>query len=89
MKSIMLGKPMILVPIPDHTEQYGNAKRASELGTAEIIPQREVTAERLLSATRKLLDSPPDGLRRVPKQIPLNERVAIEIEVLAHKKTHT
>ena len=25
MKSMSHGKPMILVPIPDHTEQYGNA----------------------------------------------------------------
>ena len=55
MKSIMLGKPMILIPIPDHTEQYGNAKRASKLGLAEIVPQREVTTERLLDATKKLL----------------------------------
>jgi UDP-N-acetylglucosamine--N-acetylmuramyl-(pentapeptide) pyrophosphoryl-undecaprenol N-acetylglucosamine transferase len=92
MKSIMLGKPMILVPIPDHTEQYGNAKRASELGLAEIIPQREVTTERLLSATTRLLDSPPDSLRRLSKQIPLNDGGAIgagEIEALAHKKPHT
>jgi UDP-N-acetylglucosamine:LPS N-acetylglucosamine transferase len=32
----MLGKPMILIPISDHTEQSGNAKKASKLGLAEI-----------------------------------------------------
>jgi UDP-N-acetylglucosamine:LPS N-acetylglucosamine transferase len=62
MKAIMLGKPMILIPIPDHTEQSGNAKRTSKLGLAEIIPQRELTTERLLDATKRLLDSPPGGL---------------------------
>ena len=92
MKSIMLGKPMILIPIPDHTEQYGNAKRASKLGLAEIIPQREVTTERLIGATRRLLDSPPDALRRLTKQMPLSEAIAIgasEIEGLAHNKPDT
>ena len=92
MKSIMLGKPMILIPIPDHTEQYGNAKRASKLGLAEIIPQREVTTERLLDATRRLLDSPPDGLRMLTGQTPFSEAIAIgasEIEALAHDEPHT
>jgi len=92
MKSIMLGKPMILIPIPDHTEQYGNAKRASKLGLAEIIPQGEVSTECLLDATRRLLDSPPDGLRMLTRQIPFSEAIAIgasEIEALAHDKPHT
>ena len=92
MKAIMLGKPMILIPIPDHTEQYGNAKRASKLGVAEIVPQREVTTERLLDATRRLLNSPPDDLRRLTEHTPLSEAVAIgvsEIEALAHNKPHT
>jgi len=91
MKSIMLGKPMILIPIPDHTEQYGNAKRASKLGLAEIVPQGEVTTERLLDATRRLLDSPPDGLRTLTRQTPFSEAIAIgasEIEALAHDKPH-
>jgi UDP-N-acetylglucosamine--N-acetylmuramyl-(pentapeptide) pyrophosphoryl-undecaprenol N-acetylglucosamine transferase len=58
MKSVALGKPMILIPIPDHTEQYGNAKRACTLGLAEIIPQREISTKRLLDATKRLLNSP-------------------------------
>jgi UDP-N-acetylglucosamine--N-acetylmuramyl-(pentapeptide) pyrophosphoryl-undecaprenol N-acetylglucosamine transferase len=91
MKAIMLGKPMILIPIPDHTEQSGNAKRASKLGLAEIILQRELTTERLLDATKRLLDSPPDGLRRLTKHALLSEAKAIgasEIEALAHDRPH-
>jgi UDP:flavonoid glycosyltransferase YjiC (YdhE family) len=86
MKSIMLGKPMILIPIPDHTEQYGNAKRASKLGLAEIVPQREVTTERLLDATKKLLDSPPAGMERLNRNTPFTEAISIaahEIDTLA------
>jgi uncharacterized protein (TIGR00661 family) len=86
MKSIMLGKPMILIPIPDHTEQYGNAKRASKLGLAEIVPQREITTERLLDATKKLLDSPPAGMERLNRNTPFTEAISIaahEIDTLA------
>jgi UDP:flavonoid glycosyltransferase YjiC (YdhE family) len=89
MKSIMLGKPMILIPIPDHTEQYGNAKRASKLGLAEIVPQREVTTERLLDATRRLLKSPPNALRTLTMHTPFSEAIAIgasEIEALAYDR---
>jgi len=57
MKAIALGKPMILIPIPDHTEQHGNAMRACSMGFAELIPQREVSTERLLDATKRLLRS--------------------------------
>jgi len=57
MKSIVLGKPMILIPVPDHTEQYGNATRASKLGFAELLPQNDVTTERLLATVRRLLGS--------------------------------
>jgi UDP:flavonoid glycosyltransferase YjiC (YdhE family) len=86
MKAILLGKPMILIPIPDHTEQYGNAKSASKLGLAEVVPQRDVTTERLLNATRRLLNSPVDGLQKLTEQMPLTEATAIgarEIEGLA------
>jgi UDP-N-acetylglucosamine:LPS N-acetylglucosamine transferase len=89
MKSIMLRKPMILIPIPDHTEQYGNAKRASKLGLAEIVPQREVTTERLLDATRRLLKSPPNALRTLTMHTPFSEAIAIgasEIEALAYDR---
>jgi len=77
MKAIMLGKPMILIPIPDHTEQYGNAKRASKLGLAEIVPQREITAERLLDATKRLLRSPPAGIERLNKHASFTEAIPI------------
>jgi UDP-N-acetylglucosamine:LPS N-acetylglucosamine transferase len=80
---------MILIPIPDHTEQYGNAKRASKLGLAEIVPQREVTTERLLDATKRLLHSPSTSIQGLNKNRPFTEAIPIaahEINVLASPK---
>jgi UDP-N-acetylglucosamine:LPS N-acetylglucosamine transferase len=65
MKAIALGKPMILIPIPDHTEQYSNAMRVGNMGLAELIPQGEVSTERLLDATKRLLYSPSDRMHRL------------------------
>ncbi|MEM3017980.1 MAG: glycosyltransferase [Candidatus Bathyarchaeia archaeon] len=39
MKALTFGKPLLLIPTPDHTEQYGNAERAVELGAAIMLEQ--------------------------------------------------
>ena len=57
MKSMVYGKPMILVPIPDHTEQYGNAKRAVSIHLAELIYQSELNTKTLNEAVEKILNS--------------------------------
>lgn len=58
MKSLMYGKPMILVPIPDHTEQYGNARRAGSLQVAQTIDQNKLNHETLESAILEILKNP-------------------------------
>ena len=55
-QSICYGKPIILVPTPSHTEQYNNAKKALDLGVAEIIPQEDLTKDSLLAALPKVLE---------------------------------
>jgi UDP:flavonoid glycosyltransferase YjiC (YdhE family) len=57
MKSIVYGKPMILIPIPDHTEQYANARRATILHVAEMMDQHKLSEESLEAAIRKILDN--------------------------------
>ncbi len=57
MKSLVYGKPMILIPIPDHTEQYSNARRARSLNVAEMIDQNKLNTETLRSAIRDILDA--------------------------------
>lgn len=56
-QSICYGKPVILVPTPSHTEQYNNAKKAVDLGVAQLITQRALSRTVLLKAVRKLLEN--------------------------------
>jgi len=58
MKSLSFGKPMILIPIPDHTEQQGNAKRATSLNVAHVLDQRALTKRSLASAIEQILHNP-------------------------------
>jgi UDP-N-acetylglucosamine--N-acetylmuramyl-(pentapeptide) pyrophosphoryl-undecaprenol N-acetylglucosamine transferase len=55
-QSICYGKPIILVPTPNHTEQFNNCKKAAELGVAEIIQQEDLTVDSLLAAVQKVLE---------------------------------
>ena len=57
MKSLAFGKPMILVPIPDHTEQMGNARRAAQLHVAKVIDQSDLNADTLTIAAEDMLNS--------------------------------
>jgi UDP-N-acetylglucosamine--N-acetylmuramyl-(pentapeptide) pyrophosphoryl-undecaprenol N-acetylglucosamine transferase len=56
-QSVFYGKPQILVPTPNHTEQFNNAKRAVELGVAEIIHQEDLSKNVLLAMVQKILDN--------------------------------
>jgi len=76
-QSICYGKPLILVPTPSHTEQLNNAKRAAELGIAEVIEQKDLTKQTLLSAVQKMLEV--DQFRKTAKQI---ERDALKLDGL-------
>ena len=57
MKSLTHGKPMVLIPIPDHTEQIGNARRAAQLHVAKVIDQGSLNAETLTSAIEQIMKS--------------------------------
>jgi UDP:flavonoid glycosyltransferase YjiC (YdhE family) len=57
MKSLTYGKPMILIPIPDHTEQIGNARRAAQLHVAKVIDQRALNVHTLTSAVEDIIGS--------------------------------
>jgi len=55
MQGICYGKPSIIIPTPNHTEQYANARRAKELGFAEAIHQEEATRKRLVEVAENLI----------------------------------
>jgi UDP:flavonoid glycosyltransferase YjiC (YdhE family) len=58
MQSICYGKPAMIVPTPNHTEQYVNANRAKELGFAELVHQRDLSREKIVSVSNQLLSDP-------------------------------
>jgi len=51
------GKPVVLVPTPNHTEQLANARQAQKLGAAQVILQKWLTKERLLKKVRQCLET--------------------------------
>ena len=57
MKSLLYRKPMVLIPIPDHTEQIGNARRALNLHVARIIDQNALNGENLELSIEEILSS--------------------------------
>ncbi len=57
MKCLLSGKPMVLIPIPDHTEQIGNASRSVQLHVARTIDQNALNGETLELSIEKILHS--------------------------------
>lgn len=51
--------PALFIPIPfaTHDEQTKNARLLSEAGSAEILPQRELTPERLVAVTQMMIEN--------------------------------
>ena len=66
LQALSYGKPMILLPAPEQSEQIYNAKMALKLGIAKILDQKLLSRENLLSAVDEVIMD--DGyLRRVKK----------------------
>jgi UDP:flavonoid glycosyltransferase YjiC (YdhE family) len=54
-QTMVYGKPSILIPTPDHTEQLQNAMRLEEMGIAKVISQHEVSSKVLQTAVTDVL----------------------------------
>jgi UDP:flavonoid glycosyltransferase YjiC (YdhE family) len=78
MKSLVYGVPMILIPIPDHPEQYSNARRAESLGVAKVIDQSKINSKTLDSAIAHLLTK--RGYRDNAKKIQKSAASLIAVE---------
>jgi uncharacterized protein (TIGR00661 family) len=55
-QSMCYGKPMILVPTPNHTEQINNARQARKIDVAKILKQEGLNKLNLLENIRQMLD---------------------------------
>lgn len=69
MQSIAYGKPAVIIPVPNHPEQYGNARRAKQLGVAEALHQRDVDTETLVNAINRM-----NNEEKHQKLIKINEK---------------
>ena len=56
-QSLAYGKPMLLIPTPNHTEQYNNARKVKVMGVAEILDQQSLSKETLLRAAERTLNN--------------------------------
>jgi UDP-N-acetylglucosamine--N-acetylmuramyl-(pentapeptide) pyrophosphoryl-undecaprenol N-acetylglucosamine transferase len=56
-QALCYGKPMILIPTPNHTEQYNNARKVKALGAAELLDQQQLSKENLLKTAEKMLST--------------------------------
>ena len=56
-----LGKPSLLIPLPEtgsRGDQIRNAELFRSAGASRVLPEREATAESAAAAVRALLDDP-------------------------------
>ncbi|MDJ0274292.1 MAG: hypothetical protein NYU90_03730 [Aigarchaeota archaeon] len=56
LKSIAFGCRMVLLPVPDHAEQLGNASSAESKGLAVVLDQRTLTPESLRAGVMRALE---------------------------------
>lgn len=93
MQAICYGKPMILIPTPNHTEQRNNARRATELGVALSIEQEDLNKSTLFSAAAKVRESGglterAESLQRKLSELDgLETAIAATVEVAERGKT--
>lgn len=57
-KALAAGKPVIMIPIPAHGEQLGNALSVSKQGAGLALDQEKLSAETLERAIRRILSDP-------------------------------
>jgi len=90
LSSLAYGKPLLIIPIPDHPEQLSNARRSSELGVATVLAADKLTADLLGSTIDRMLSS-PEYARRAAEIRDLTcgmkglERVIAAVTELSHE----
>ncbi len=83
MKAISEGKPLVLIPPPNHTEQANNAKRAEELGVAVVLDQSRLDAEELARAISTSLKDNRENARRLSTTIGSENGIGAVVEAVS------
>ena len=56
-KALACGKPLVMIPIPAHGEQLGNASSVTEQGAGIVLDQERLSVETLREAVKRILSS--------------------------------
>jgi uncharacterized protein (TIGR00661 family) len=56
-RALALGKPLVLLPIRNHSEQLGNANQAVRLGVGKNLGDGAVTPEELVGAIKEVVEN--------------------------------
>jgi UDP-N-acetylglucosamine--N-acetylmuramyl-(pentapeptide) pyrophosphoryl-undecaprenol N-acetylglucosamine transferase len=70
LQAICYGKPVILIPTPNHTEQLNNARKTVGLGVGKIIAQEDLDRDTLLSNVNEMVkdETLADNAERLQKE---------------------
>jgi UDP-N-acetylglucosamine--N-acetylmuramyl-(pentapeptide) pyrophosphoryl-undecaprenol N-acetylglucosamine transferase len=83
MKAISKGKPLVLIPPPNHTEQANNAKRAEELGVAVVLDQSRLDTEELARAISSSLKDKKENARRLSETLGSKSGIGAVVEAVS------
>jgi uncharacterized protein (TIGR00661 family) len=83
MKAISEGKPLVLIPPPNHTEQANNAKRAEELGVAVVLDQSRLDARELARAISRSLKDNRENARKLSGTLGSESGIGAVVEAVS------
>ena len=83
MKAISQGKPLVLIPPPNHTEQANNAKRAEELGVAAVLDQATLNANELARAISISLKGHRENAQKLSMTIESEDGIRAVVEAVS------
>jgi len=83
-QAIAYGKPLVIIPTPNHTEQINNAKRAEDLGVAKVLNQEDLNLDSLLTCVEELLQNDVyiKKVREISKNISHIDAVKTAIDII-------
>ena len=85
-QAMCYGKPSILIPTPNHTEQLNNARQAEKLDVARFILQENLTKTRLLRTIDQILKSTiPKKLREIQDEMSEHDGLRNAVDVITEK----
>ena len=83
MKAISEGKPLVLIPPPNHTEQANNAKRAEELGVAVVLDQSRLDSQELAGAISECLKNNRENAQRLSATLGSESGIRAVVEAVS------